>query len=629
VGTDYLPVAYDDDDTEPETFYACVADVEQMSSWLQEVMSFPEHNIFQLSYRPSSLGNSQRFPTYNNVLDAFSRIGSKSSPGDLVYIHFSVGCSQVPSVLVANQPSRLQDEGFALLDNETGSRRRYLHDLELAVLINRLGAKGLDVTLVLDLRGIGTYTGPRDRFRESAFSQDELQSIFHGVRCPRGQDTQLRNPDLGFPYVLISGRYWNGLDAHSSEYQNAQSKQYHGFLTYWLLHVLDKHDRRLTCNEIVRQVSLETDRLRRSLPTVDGVRIEAHGAAERLFLQGMDGRQTLAGRLLFPGRLVRDARRSVLRIDGGSAQGVNEGVEAVFAAYHDQAAISATALRHVPFKVYEVSQFSSSAARPMQEQTHAILDKEGESAAAETHGIVTIPRECNIPPLQSHANLFCSRLSLQGNSPTLLDQVHIYAVEGYRYTSGSSKLHPARSPTRASDGCLHLLTGDYATIYVSHLGNEPIYLHILHFDAACLGITQVEPKTYHQSRNSAEHRSVATHLTFDIRLLWPLALRGSEKGSFSREAAYIKVIITNRPTCFHSLELPALLPSAWGPGSVFEEGEELLSPNAALFDEEFLRAHSASPSTKWDIERPISEERWCCINLKFVMHKTPESLASF
>ncbi|KAL2835869.1 hypothetical protein BJY01DRAFT_252308 [Aspergillus pseudoustus] len=630
VGTDYLPVAYDDDGTEPETFYACVADVEKMSSCLQEAMSFPEQNIFKLTYSPSSPGNSRPLPTYNSVLDAFRRIGDESSPGDVVYIHFSVGCSQVPSVLTTDQPSRPQDEGFALLDNETGSSRRYLHDLELAVLINRLSVKGLDVTLVLDLRGIGTYTGPRDRFRESAFSQDDLQSMFHGVRSPRGQDTQLRNPDVRFPYALVSGRYWNGFDAHSNEYREPQSKRYHGFLTYWLLHILDKYGRRLTCNDIVRQVSLETDRLRQSLPTVDGVRVEAHGTAQRLFLQGMDGRQTLAGRVLFPGRLVRDSGGCDLRIEAGSAQGVNEGVEAVFVAFHDQAALMATASLDVMFRVYDVSQFSSSAAPSVQERTHSSLDEEFESTTAEIHGLVTILPECSTPPRQSHTDLFRSRLSLQGNSPTLLSQIHIYAVEGYRYTtSGSSKLPPVRSPTRASDGCLHLLTGDYATIYLSHIGNEPIYLHILHFDTAALGITQVEPKTYHQSRNSVEHRSMATHLTFDLRLSLPLALWGlGSEGSFSSAAAYIKVIVTNRPTSFHSLELPSALPTDRGPGSVFENEKELLNPNAALFDEEFIRAHSARPSTDLDMERPISEENWCCINLKFVIHRTPESLAA-
>ncbi|GKZ29746.1 hypothetical protein AbraIFM66950_006373 [Aspergillus brasiliensis] len=620
IGIDPLPSAdsdldSDDSETDDDDDTLNVSgDVERMRCFLQQTMGFPAESIYSLV---SSAGDSSALPTYANILKAFELVTKAANAGDVVYIHFSGSSVQNTTTRGLDQGRRAQEEYFTVLDSE--NKGRLLHELELAVLVNRLTQKGLDVTVVLDTRSTTSYSENKHRFRESEFSEEELLSVFHGFWCPERWDTVLHNPNSGAPFVLLWSKYWNGYSKNPSEYQDPQSKSYHGFLTYWIPRLLEKHGLQMTWNEIVRQIGLETHQSQVEKPGIIRIRVESYGNTERLFLEGFDERRELTPALIFKAQLTKVDSEFSLILDAGSAHGMTRGTRVQFVPVDHEQQSSDSLPAELLFVVDEIRPLSSSA------KLETPLEVDATIAKTQVNGSATvIDTKLPVEPrfLDSQVDIYRTRLGLSGNCEELLDQIKVYPVGGYRYKNGSTAPN-IRSPTVGADRCLHLLNGDYATVFLSSTCKEIMYLNILSFDSA-FGITQMSPKTYHESPNTLDYRTLVCHLSFDIRILLPQAkLRDSQTSS----VAYFKVFVTNKPTSFHSLELSAIrdenLVSKFRDKIPTVPGLPV-GPN----DTGFLEAYSQRPPVRYEsIVNPV-EEKWCCFDLKFIVHSTPESLAA-
>ncbi|RAL03708.1 uncharacterized protein BO80DRAFT_442290 [Aspergillus ibericus CBS 121593] len=600
----------DEEEEEEDPLDVCGADVDRMRGFLLHTMKFPEQNVYTLV---SSATDPSTLPTYANILRAFEAVTARATAGDVVYVYFSGSSLEIYTTRGLDQGRREKEEYFAILDSN--SKEGFLHELELAVLVNRLTRKELDVTVVLDTRGAYGYCEEKHRFRESEFPEEELLSVFHGFWCPRRLDTILQNPNSGAPYLLLWSKYSNRYSRQESLYRDPRSKTYHGFLTYWILRLLEKHGLDMTWNELVRQIGLETHWLQSRRPDAIRIRVKSCGNTERLFLEGCDERHELTPVLNYQARLTKVGSECSLILHAGSAHGVAAGARVQFIPTDDELSHS------IPADLFVVDDIRplSSSARPV---TPFKVDA---TSAKEVRGSATLlDRHSHGLDAQSandQIELYRSRLGLSGNCTDLMDQVKIFPVGGYRYDNGSQKPNH-RSPTVGPDGCLHLLTGDYATVILSNTCQETIYLNILSFDSA-FGIAHLSPKTYHESLSTLARGQLACHLTFDIRLFLPHARLLDTQTSSA--VAYVKVIVTNKPTSFHAFALNAMRDTT----SVSECRDRIPAiptSSVAYHDPGFLEAYSQHPGADPTNDTPV-DEKWCCWDIKFIIHRTPESLA--
>src|ERR1700722_6915590 len=470
IGTDYLPPSNDGSER-AGVLNACVRDVEQMSVYLSQSLGFRMDHIHKLlsscpddQTQNTPSGGRSFWPTYKNVIRTFDLVLKSSSPGDIVYIHFSGWSCHVPTVVSQVQDRRREDEAFALFNDTLD--RKYLHDLELAVLLRRLAAKGLETAIFLDCRFLGNYYGPPERHQHSDFSQDELVSVYHGIWSPEGRDTWLRNPDPRFPHALLSSCYLHNRTG-SDEYQETESQQYHGFLTYWVLKILEENGPNISYNSLVRKIGQKTETLRNSLAVPSGTWVRFAGNTDAMFLGGGD-EPVISPPTSFPSsNLGGDGSELILNVDGGVANGACNGAQFLFfPEKHDE--VSSTSLESPYRQLFDVVKATglSSCTRPLnwteipahlekQERPTPVSDGNSSSYVRETSsgGTLTEGRVSNIGTLESgearlmneqpygfqslsaeeQANIYRSRLHLKSKQTSFSDHIDVCVVGGYRY----------------------------------------------------------------------------------------------------------------------------------------------------------------------------------------------------
>lgn len=125
---------------------------------------------------------TQRIPTYDNIINAFRKLESLCSPGDLVYFHFSGVVIEAPSLLpeFAAFPTFYRDLAFVPTDYRDQGKMRLLHDLELSTLLHRLVQKHVEVLAILDCRHM-------------LEEMEEEVSDHRNAPCPTGRSTLLQD----------------------------------------------------------------------------------------------------------------------------------------------------------------------------------------------------------------------------------------------------------------------------------------------------------------------------------------------------------------------------------------------------------------------------------------------------
>jgi caspase domain-containing protein len=140
----------------------CVKDIDNVETFLKSKIGVSDKNIIKLisSFRNKTdkeknvLGNgtidkSENLPTYDNIVAKFNEIVESSKKGDYVYFHYSGHGGRVPTLIPKLKGANGLDETIVPMD--IGDQNaRYVRDIEMATIINRMVSKELLVTLVLD-----------------------------------------------------------------------------------------------------------------------------------------------------------------------------------------------------------------------------------------------------------------------------------------------------------------------------------------------------------------------------------------------------------------------------------------------------------------------------------------------
>jgi hypothetical protein len=145
----------------------CVRDISHIEDFLlHKVRGICSDNILKLT---SSVGDSDssrpiesedKWPTYNNIVNAFNKITAVAKPGDQVYFHYAGHGGRVRTLLTNVKGSNAFDE--TLVPTDIGNAQtRHLRDIEVALLLKRMLDKNLIVTLILDSCHSGGITRGR------------------------------------------------------------------------------------------------------------------------------------------------------------------------------------------------------------------------------------------------------------------------------------------------------------------------------------------------------------------------------------------------------------------------------------------------------------------------------------
>ena len=408
-----------------------------------------------------------------------------------------------------------------------------------------------------------------------------------------------------------------------------------------MLKILEENGPDITYNSLVREIGQRTETLRNSLAVRSGTWVRFAGNTDAVFLGGGD-EPVISPPTSFPSKLGGDGSELILNVEGEVVNGVCNGAQFPFLP-EKHGEVSSTSLEspyRQLFKVVKANEMSS-CTRPLdwteipgylgkQERPTPVNDGNSSSYVRETRLMNGQPYGFQPLSAEEQANIYRSRLQLKSKQTSFSDHIDVCVVGGYRYQKVDDQ-STTRSPTFAQDGCLHLLSGDYATIFVLNRGDEPLSINVLGFDSA-FGITQVYPITHYQTLSVGNQAGLNNSLSFDLRLSLPLEhIHDTE---MTRAMEVIKIFVTNKPTSFHSFELRAIRDERFLRAHRVPAAAVPLTGCVMAFTSKsyhgFMNASHADlgiESRGDEYDQESDEGKWCCFDARFVIHRTAGSLA--
>lgn len=312
----------------------CVRDIKHVEDFLKLKLKMPPEQIFQLT--ASNIGNPEpaepleQWPTYENMVKMFNHLTEIAQPGDQVYIHYSGHGGRTKTNYSQLKGENGIDE--ALVPTNIGnSTARYLRDIELAKLLERMVDKKLVVTVVLDschsggmpkgedaeVRGLNTIDETPRPTESLVASDEELTKTWNALTKSGTRDFQLGSGWLPQPegYVLLAA-----CRSNESAFEYAfNGKERNGALTYWLLDSLDPLTPGLTYKVLHdRLLAKINTQFQRQTPQLQGEGNRLVFGSDRLSLQ-----YAVNVNQIDPGK--------GLLLNGGQVQGLSKGAQ--FAIY--------------------------------------------------------------------------------------------------------------------------------------------------------------------------------------------------------------------------------------------------------------------------------------------------------
>ena len=262
IGIDsYLPNKLSDG-ASYKSLKGCVRDINHVEAFLKNTLKLPEAKILKLtaSNADGSIEPAEpkdRWPTYENIVAKFNELIEKAQPQDQVYIHYSGHGGRAATIFPEIKGENGVDEGLVPVDIGN-SNARYLRDLEIAALLQKMANKQLVVTLVLDschsggstrsgdsdIRGadmntVDTTVRPIESLVTSSLELAEIwQALTEGKRLATIESML---PEVKGCTVLAACRP----NESAFEYP-FNGKEKNGALTYWLLDSLQNPSPNLT-----------------------------------------------------------------------------------------------------------------------------------------------------------------------------------------------------------------------------------------------------------------------------------------------------------------------------------------------------------------------------------------------
>jgi hypothetical protein len=243
-----------------KSLWGCVQDIQQVESFLRKRLSVPAEHIIKLTSSTGSNGQPleplAEWPTYENIVNAFTKLRDTARPSDQVYVHYSGHGGRAPTTPAFHALKGADGIDEVLVPMDLGdSEGRYLRDTELQHLIKELIDKKLTVTIVLDschaggatrgsrpvvdpdsngvgVRGIGEVDTTLRRLDSLVASSEQLLETWvdaeKTTRAAEAASGWLLEPE---GYVLMAA-------CRANEYANEvvfQGTEKNGALTYWLV----------------------------------------------------------------------------------------------------------------------------------------------------------------------------------------------------------------------------------------------------------------------------------------------------------------------------------------------------------------------------------------------------------
>jgi hypothetical protein len=235
----------------------CVRDIAHIEDFLRNQLKIPENNVQKLtsSVGPDNtpLEKEEQWPTYENMVAAFKNLTDLANPGDHIYVHYSGHGGRAKTLVPEKKGENGVDEALVPTDIHK-SEARYLRDLELAVICQRIVEKEIHLSVVLDcchsggavrgvadvaIRGIGRIDYSSRPQASLVATNSELLAALSDKGQRGTRNVSLTSGWLPEPegYVLLAA-----CRPTESAYEYAFSgSERNGALTYWLLDAMSHY----------------------------------------------------------------------------------------------------------------------------------------------------------------------------------------------------------------------------------------------------------------------------------------------------------------------------------------------------------------------------------------------------
>jgi hypothetical protein len=289
IGADFYFTNFIEDGSSFESLEGCVRDIDRVEKeLLLGRLKVPPENIFKLcasntgadATRPPE--DESMWPTYENIVAKFNKLIEVAEPGSQVYIHYSGHGGRASTIFHEIKPLGI-DETLVPINIRDKAAKRYVRDVEMAYMLQRMYEKDRVVTVVLDSCHSGGMTrgGGKDvavrgtdkvdrRERPShsdVASHDELVRTFNALTANGTRGLSAGAGWLPEPqgYVLLAACRQN---ERAVEFR-FDGKTRTGALTHWLLHALQdmspsltwKHVHERLHGKITSQFAMQTPQL--------------------------------------------------------------------------------------------------------------------------------------------------------------------------------------------------------------------------------------------------------------------------------------------------------------------------------------------------------------------------------
>lgn len=266
IGIDcYLPPK-PSDTPNPMNLHGCVSDINRTDSFLRTQLGLADDHILKLTATDAGAGQPaeppDKWPTRENIVNAFRWLDEVTAPGDQIYVHYSGhgGRVRTPPRFHHLKWGADMDEVLVPTDYSL-TEDNFLRDFELAHILRGYVNRQLIVTVVLD----SCHSGGAARDKEAAAVLEqngigvrtigEVRDVLPPPRIPVAADEELaatyralaaqatRDFYVGNVWQLEPEGYLLLAACRASEYAYEQAFDgagHSGALTYWLLDSLER-----------------------------------------------------------------------------------------------------------------------------------------------------------------------------------------------------------------------------------------------------------------------------------------------------------------------------------------------------------------------------------------------------
>jgi len=300
IGIDDYPPAEPPNRTLFNSLGGCVRDALEVVAFLRDRLGVPPSQITQLlAPLPGVAAPRTAPPTYDNIVAAWQRLIDEVPRGEQIYIHYSGHGGRVKTCLPEIKGATARDEALAPCDVNQRDTGRFLRDVEIARLLERMAERGLIGTIVVDACHSGGL--PRGRAIPRCGTADDLDprksdalGSAVGTRAELEATAQRGAGSRGV------GDAWSFAPSSTVVVaacrQNEFAYEYafdghtrRGALTYFWLDALDRRGASLTYGAATRRIDAE---------------ITAHGLAQRPMAIGDASREILGLDHVRPARAI-------------------------------------------------------------------------------------------------------------------------------------------------------------------------------------------------------------------------------------------------------------------------------------------------------------------------------------